>query len=272
MSAQEKIIKEAPLSSFRRFLIVLGIVFILGISFWLIWIDQHRTVPILMYHHVDDMGKHDVSTVTPEQFEGSLQYLAKNHFEVLTLDDVVEANKNNKRLSRKSVVITFDDGAENNFTNAFPLLKKYGYKAIMFVISDRVGLPGYMTWDQIAEMQEYGIVIGSHTRRHKYLPELNHDELTDEIFNSRKIFQEHLKTPVNHFSYPIGGFNNSIKEMVRNAGYLSAVATNRGYERYNNDLFELKRVTVDEKDNFGAIRWAKFSGYYNLFRKPKKPE
>lgn len=251
---------------------IVAMVFVLGMSFWLIWIDQHRIVPIVMYHHIDPLGKYDVMTIPPERFEKHLQYLTKHRFEVLTLDDLVEARQTHKRLSRKTVCLTFDDGFADNYTQAFPLLKKYGFKATMFVSSDLIGQPGYMNWEELKTMQDYGIVIGSHTRRHKYLPELNAQELNDEIVNSRMILQEHLNGPIKHFSYPVGGFNAGIKEMVKAAGYVSAVSTNRGYDRFNKDLFELKRVTIDEQDNFGAIRWAKFSGYYNLFRKPKKPE
>lgn len=269
---QGKKIEEKPLGLIQRLLIVVGIVFVLGMSFWLIWIDAHRIVPIVMYHHIDLLEKFEVATIPPERFEKHLQYLTKNRFDVLTMDDLIEAKKNNKPLSRKTVALTFDDGYLDNFTNAFPLLQKYGLKATMFVSSDLIGQPGYMDWDQLRAMRDYGIVIGSHTRRHEYLPQLKPEELTDEIFNSRKILQEQLNHPVDHFSYPVGGFNSLIKEMVKKAGYTSAVSTNRGYDRHNKDLFELKRVTIDEQDNFGAIRWAKFSGYYNLFRKPRKPE
>lgn len=256
----------------RQLIIIIPMVLVLGMSFWLIWIAQNRIVPIVMYHHIDQLGKHEVMTIPSERFEKHLQYLAKHRYEVLTMDELVEAKQNNKPLSRKTVCLTFDDGYADNYTEAFPLLKRYGFKATMFISSDHIGQPGYMDWDQIKSMQEYGINIGSHTRRHKYLPELSQAELSDEIISSRTILQERLGLSVKHFSYPVGGFNQAIKEMVKQAGYLSAVSTNRGYDRFNNDLFELKRVTIDEQDNFGAIRWAKFSGYYNLFRKPKKPE
>ncbi|MGE0267753.1 MAG: polysaccharide deacetylase family protein [Candidatus Omnitrophota bacterium] len=269
---QAKRIEEKPLGLIQRLIIVIGIVFVLGMSFWLIWIDSHRIFPIVMYHHIDLLDKFEVATIPPERFEKHLQYLAKNRFDVLTMDELIAAKKSSQPLSRKTVALTFDDGYLDNFTYAFPLLKKYGFKATMFVSSDMVGQPGYMDWNQLREMREYGIVIGSHTRRHKYLPDLTQEELLDEIVNSRKLLQEKLNFPVDHFSYPVGGFNAKIKEIVQKSGYLSAVSTNRGYDRYNKDLFELKRVTIDEQDNFGAIRWAKFSGYYNLFRKPRKPE
>ena len=116
------------------------------------------------------------------------------------------------------------------------------------------------------------MTIGSHTKTHAYLPDLTPEQWRDEIFASKETLEKHLQRPVLDFSYPVGGFNREIKKLVQEAGYTSAVSTNRGYDRYNRDVFELNRVAANNDDNFGAIRWAKFSGYYNLFREPKSPE
>ncbi len=255
-----------------RLVIVLGLVIGLGMSFWLIWIDQHRIVPIVMYHHIDELDHHAVATIPADRFEKHLQYLKDHRFDVLSMDELVQAKRSGQRISRKTVALTFDDGYVDNYEQAYPLLKRYGFPATMFISSDLVGKPGYISWDQAREMQNNGITFGSHTRRHIYLPDADREEQLDEIVNSRKILERELGMPVKHFSYPVGGFNHEIKQMVKVAGYQSAVSTNRGYDRYNEDVFEFNRVTIDETDNFGAIRWAKFSGYYNLFRTPKNPE
>lgn len=264
--------KQSKPSTIVRILIVAGLLVGLGMSFWLMWIDQHRIVPVVMYHHIDKLDEHNVATIPPERFEKHLQYLREHNFDVLTLDELVDAIKSQTALSRKTVALTFDDGYLDNFTNAFPLLKKYNVPATMYITPDLVGQPGYMNWEQLREMQQSGITIGSHTRRHQYLPDASPEQWVDEIVNSRRILEEKLGVSINHFSYPVGGFNKNIKQLVKRAGYQSAVSTNRGYDRYNKDVFELNRVTIDETDNFGAIRWAKFSGYYNLFRTPKNPE
>ena len=260
-----------PLNPIKRFIMLLSIVLLLAGSVWLIWIEENRVVPIIMYHHIDELDAHAVATIPPDVFEEHLKYLTKHRFEVLSLDDLIEAKNNGVELSRKTVILTFDDGYLDNYTNAYPLLKKYGFTATMYISSDKVGQPGYMNWDQLKELNENGFEIGSHSRLHNHLPDVSPEEWVNEIQQSRVILQKNLAAAINHFSYPVGGFNEKIKHIVKSSGYTSAVTTNRGFDRYNKDVYELNRVTIDEEDNFGAIRWAKFSGYYNLFRKPRNP-
>ncbi|MCA9393796.1 MAG: polysaccharide deacetylase family protein [Candidatus Omnitrophica bacterium] len=256
----------------KRALTVICILLVLSGSFWLIWIDQHRVVPVIMYHHIDETGRHPVATVPTDHFEKHLRYLRDYQFEVLPYDDYIRAKQQGEHLSRKTVVLTFDDGYADNYTNAFPLLRRYGYPAVMFISTDKVGQPGYVTWDQLREMAAAGITIGSHAIAHEYLPGLPADRIAREITESRRILEQRLGIPVRHFSYPVGGFNDEIKQLVRQAGYVSAVTTNRGFDRFNKDFYELNRVTMDEEDLVFPIRWAKFSGYYNLFRKAREPQ
>lgn len=260
------------LAPVKRVLIVAGIILVLAASFWMVWIEGHRVVPIIMYHHIDQEVRYPVATVPTDHFEKHLQYLKDYQFDVISLDDFIEAKREGRVLSRKTVLLTFDDGYADNYTYAFPLLRRFGYTATMFISTGKVGQPGYVTWDQLREMAAAGMTIGSHTIAHEYLPDLPPARQEQEITDSRRILQEQLKVPVKHFSYPVGGFNPEIKQLVRRAGYESAVTTNRGYDRFNRDVFELNRVTMDEEDLVFPVRWAKFSGYYNLFRKSRKPQ
>jgi peptidoglycan/xylan/chitin deacetylase (PgdA/CDA1 family) len=174
-------------------------------------------------------------------------------------------------LPRKSVVITFDDGYTDNYDHAYKILKKYGYPATIFVPSDLVNNEGYLNWVQMRKMINNGITIGSHTRRHAYLPDLSIEEQWDEIAASKKILETNLGVAVDYFSYPIGGFNDAIKQLVKKAGYKGATATNRGYDRLNKDVFELNRIRFSDKDHRIDYLWMKLSGYYNLFREAKAP-
>ena len=167
---------------------------------------------------------------------------------------------------------SFDDGYENNYTYAFNILKKHEFPATIFVVTDLVGTPGFLTWDEINEMTQHGIFIGSHTRTHPYLPDLSYEQQRKEILESRQILKEKLDQPINFFCYPTGGFNEQIKRLVKEAGYLGATTTNRGYDRLNRDVYELKRIRLKTDDVSSFVLWAKFSGYYNLFRRDKHPE
>ena len=130
-------------------------------------------VPILMYHYISappagaDIYRRDLS-VTPALFESHLKYLTDAGYHAITLDDLLYALAQGRELPAKPVILTFDDGYEDNYTNAFPLLQKYNMVGHFFIISDFVNQerPGYMTWPQIEEMAAAGQRFGSHSRDH----------------------------------------------------------------------------------------------------------
>jgi peptidoglycan/xylan/chitin deacetylase (PgdA/CDA1 family) len=129
----------------------------------------------------------------------------------------------------------------------------------------------YLTVEQIKEMIASGIDIGSHTRTEAYLPDLMVERQWNEIQASKAILEENLGITVDYFAYPIGGFSDEIKKIVQESGYKAACTTNRGYDRFNKDVFELNRIRFSDKDIRQDYMWIKLSGYYNLFRKGKSP-
>jgi len=247
------------------------IVFILagiGIFFWL---TPRYVVPIMMYHNVDYTDVPKANTVSPENFDRHMAYLRDHGFRVISFDELVRLTSQARPIFRKSVVITFDDAYEDNYRHAYRILKKYGYPATIFAPSDLIDMEGYLTWEQMREMQSAGITFGSHSRHHAYLPDLTPAEQKDEIAVSKRILEQQLGVPVHYLAYPIGGFSQPIKQMVREAGYHGAAATNRGYDRFNRDVYELNRIRFSDQDNRNDYLWIKLSGYYNLFRAAKNP-
>ena len=234
-------------------------------------LSRWHAAPIIMYHHVSPDNTARPDTVSPRRFEWQMAYLKANHFNVLSLSELVQAAREGKPLPRKSVAITFDDGYEDNYTHAFFVLKKYHFPATIFVISDVINTPGFLTTAQIKEMTAQGIEIGSHTRRHVYLPEIPKDQLADEITGSKRKLETELGIRINHFCYPSGGFNEGIKEIVRQSGYVSASTTNRGNDRSGRDVYELKRVRLSDADRHVTDLWMKLTGLYSLSRRDKSP-
>ncbi len=250
----------------RLFLTTLFIAVVTTLGF-LIWIQNQYVVPIMMYHSVSLADESPLNVVSPKSFANQMEYLKKHEYKIISLDDYVERNKAKKEFPHKTVVITFDDGYRDNYKNAFPIIKQYHFPVTIFLISDYVGVNlNLLTWNQVKEMAHDGIEFGSHTRHHMYLPEATDEQLKDEIIDSKRIIEEHLNKPVNYIAYPSGGFSEQIKGIVALAGYKAALTTNRGYDRYNIDLYELSRIRINNGDN-GIILWFKLSGYYNLFRK-----
>jgi peptidoglycan/xylan/chitin deacetylase (PgdA/CDA1 family) len=231
------------------------------------WLSQKHTVPIIMYHRVNYTEKPQQSITSPENFRWQMEYIKKHGYQVIRLADLVQAQKTGKRLPKKSVVISFDDGTEDNYTYAFPILKEYGFPAIIFIPFKHVDLNDFLKTAQIKEMLAAGIDFGSHAYHHAYLPDLPLDQQKLEIFESKHALEKTFGIPIDYFAYPVGGFMPQTKQMVIEAGYKAACTTNRGEDKGNQDLYELKRIRFSDKDNKNYILWMKLTGYYNLFRK-----
>ena len=245
--------------------------FIVSIGFTF-WLRDRYVVPILTYHHVGiPSGKWRLNSVSEESFRYQMNFMKRHGFQVISFDDLVEGIKKGHEFTRNTVVLQFDDGYEDNFKYAFPILKKYGFPAMVFLISDIVGVPDFLTWDEIKEMEKYNFLAGAHTRHHIYLPDADALEAQYEIAGSKKVIEDHLGHSIDYFAYPTGGFTEEIKGLVKEAGYKAAVTTNRGKNRLNQDLYELKRIHMNNSDDqySGIILWFKLSGYYNLFRHSK---
>jgi len=227
--------------------------------------------PILGYHRVGTFKGDHVPTVSPETFERQLRFLGRYRYRVLSVRDMAEYLDRGESVPGRSVAITFDDGYEETFTVAWPILKRFGFPAAVFVTPTEVGLPGFATWDQIIAMGRDGMVVGCHTMSHAYLPLTDADQLAREIMEAKRVIEERLGAPIEYLSYPVGGFSPEIQELVRRAGYRAAFTTNRAWSRRAVDRFALRRVKITERDGHPLIFWAKVSGYYDAFRRLEQP-
>ncbi|MFQ5952972.1 MAG: polysaccharide deacetylase family protein [Candidatus Omnitrophota bacterium] len=258
--------------NFKRIIYsVLLVIALAALSFYFFYMQPRRVVPILMYHSISD-DKESTLSVMPENFSRQLEFLDRSGYSVISLDELVESINRGKTYLPKTVVVTFDDGYKDNFTNAFPVLKKYDMTAIIFLVTHYVAEKGeYMNWDQVRLMQENGIDFGAHTRNNVYLPSVeDYGKLWDEISGSKADIQAQTGKEAKYFCYPTGGFTEKIKEAVKQAGYKGACTTNRGFDRLNLDVYELNRVKVTDSDMNKPFHFrAKLSGFYNVFRSYK---
>jgi len=149
------------------------------------YLKDLRVTPILMYHSVSAEGEGSLY-VHPDNFKKQIEYLKKKGYKVITLKELILQIKEGNRFLPKTVAITFDDGFEDNFLHAFPVLEKYDMPATIFVVSGYVGVAdGYLQWDQIKLMQRHSIEIGAHTRSNIYLPGIESSKrLWDEVKGS----------------------------------------------------------------------------------------
>ena len=228
-------------------------------------------IPILGYHRIGSFRDDHVPTVSAQAFERQLMFLKRRHCRVLSLDGLVNYLDHAQRIPRNSVVITFDDGYEETGTIAWPILKRFGFPATVFVTPSEVGQAGFATWAQVAGMAQDGVTIGSHTMNHSYLPLVDDTCLYEELVASKREIETHIGREVRFISYPVGGFTPQVQALAKQAGYLGACTTNRGSSRRTMDRYALRRIKVTERDANPFLFWAKVCGYYDCFRQLSDP-
>ncbi|MFH0731633.1 MAG: glycosyltransferase [Candidatus Omnitrophota bacterium] len=217
---------------------------------------QKDGVRILMYHRVSDNRPYDRLCVKVGEFRKQMEWL-KEHFEVVGLKEVSSW--------AKKVVITFDDGYEDNYTNAFPILKEYNLPATVFVATESVGKEGFLSWDQIQQMSRNAIEFGAHTLNHVKLAGAAIEEAKLEIEGSKKIIESYgLKC--DFFCYPKGDFNAEVKFLTAKAGFKVACSIKPGANLPGQDQFELKRTEVSGFDSMFDFR-KKLAGSYDLLHR-----
>ena len=209
-------------------------------------------VPVLIYHSVrpDYLGEtrnqKDFS-ITPELFEQQLMYLKKNGFTVISLDqltnDVVTGTTSPVR---KPVVLTFDDGLENQYKYAFPLLQKYHMIGTFYIYTHPLDThnPHYLTWEQVKNLNTAGMTIGDHTITHPFLSKLSPEALRSEVLTAKIEIEKEIGEPVRHFASPFGYTSPELVQILKDVGFVTGRTTYRGAHHDKGDELQLKGFLV----------------------------
>lgn len=249
------------------FLIIISLSLLLAQDFF----RKNYVAPILMYHSVSPTATpQNRLSVAPQTFQRQMQFIKKFRYNVMPLEKLADLIREKKKIPGRTVAITFDDGYKDNFIYAFPVLKRYNLPATIFIITDEVGRSqnDRLNWNEIREMRNSGLItFGSHTLSHPYLPDIaSGEELKRQIADSKKILEARLQEEINIFSYPVGGFNAAIRQLVIDAGYKLAVTTSPGKKFANNDVFALKRLRISATSDNLFVFWIETSGLYTFFK------
>ncbi len=203
-----------------------------------------------MYHRINRPDPDSSLTVSPENFKKQINWLIQKKFRFLSLDEVL-LSKARTPVWERSVALTFDDGFRDNYENAFSVLAKNRLPAAFFVVVNWVGQESYVTWDEIRELAGQGIQIGSHSLTHRWLPDISDEgELRSEVVDSKKRIEDEIGKEVRHFSYPVGGIDERVANLVEKAGYRAAwVAGARPAVHISNPLFTFRRIKIGPSDS-----------------------
>lgn len=207
-------------------------------------IYNDKGIPVLMYHSID-YEKNNQLRIPKEQFREQMQYLKDNGYTTLTLNELFAFFENNMPVPYKSVVLTFDDGYADNYTNAFPILKEFGFKATVFMITDTVDKnKSYLNSLQLKEMDTYGFDIESHTLDHEELNKLSYAQQLNELKKSKLFLETLLNKQVNYIAYPVGKYNKETVKAAKEAGYKMAFTTNGTWSDKTDGIYTLDRVYI----------------------------
>lgn len=201
-----------------------------------------KKVPVLYYHSIATEKGNELR-MPVDKFRQQMQYLKDNGYYTLSLDQLYDFLVNNKAIPKKSVVITLDDGYEDNYTGAFPILKEFRFHAAIFVITKTVDTYyNYLTSAQLKEMSDYGIDIESHTVSHNELNQYSYEQQYKELHDSKQFLEALLQKPVKYFAYPSGKYNQNTFNALKEAGYCMAFNTENRWAGKEDGIYTLKRV------------------------------
>lgn len=212
-------------------------------------------VPIIMYHYVREVDKAADPlgwnlSITPTIFEEQLKWLKEQGYVGMHLEDLFDG-----KVSEKAVVLSFDDGLEDFYTTALPLLQKYDFTASNAVVTGMVGAHEHMTEKQIRECVAAGIEITSHTVGHIDLSTTNEDEVRRQVTESRDYLENAFGIDVSAFVYPSGKYNDTVVRVLGEEGYKIALTTQPGEsDLIVDDWLLLPRVRIDNRDGLEGFK------------------
>jgi len=211
-----------------------------------------QTIPILMYHHIRDFNNaaDTIGTnlsVSPADFAAQMDYIKSKGYNTATFADI-----QNGTLPEKPVILSFDDGYENFYQSAYPLLKERGMKSVSYIITGKMG-GDYMTEAQIKELSDGGFEIGAHTVSHPDLATATAERATREITESKATLEAVIGKKVISFCYPSGKYSQAVEDEVKNAGYFYATTTKGGIANIAGDSYALSRYRVNNGTNINKF-------------------
>jgi len=226
--------------------ILYGSIILMCIVFGFAYIafNYFQGVPVLNYHQINNED-HNALTLSAMEFETQMKYLAQEGYTGITADQLADYLQYGKPLPPKPVLITLDDGYEDNYRVAYPILQKYHLTATIFIITDFVDKYGkYLTWNQIREMDDKGISFEDHTLSHISLPKASDEDIRNQLVQSKAALEWRLGKKVDYLAYPGGEYDQRVIQLTKEVGYRAAFTVNFGRDRINSTLYTLNRIPI----------------------------
>lgn len=219
--------------------------------------------PILEYHMVQQEDPKDAYAynVPVEDFQQQLDYLQEQGYTTISIRDYLRAKKGLLQLPEKPIILTFDDGYESNYKELLPILEERGLKATIFMVTNDIGKDGYLSWQQLKDMEKRGIEIGSHTANHLPLTGMSLDEAREEVKLSKLLMEWNGMKTIYTLSYPNGKYTTDLEQMLKEEEYLAAVTGDAGLNTFDTAPYQLQRINIPHP-TFGLteFKWRLLKG------------
>lgn len=266
---------------FTAILLVLIFIFIGREVRRAVLIDGGDLIPILMYHHVVEEGKAvNKITITTNRFEEDMEHLMRKGYTTISFKELIDHKEGNGTLPEKPIMITFDDGYDDNYKNAYPILKKNNMKAIIFIIGSRIGIKdykkdtrySYFSWEQAKEMYESGLIeVQPHSYDlHHYQGDaesgqgvlLGTKESKKDYYNRFledtnkvvELIKENVGCDSYVYAYPYGKYVDISEEILKDLHFKVTLTTRSQYADTSKDLYKLKRINIPSHKRLGELR------------------
>jgi peptidoglycan/xylan/chitin deacetylase (PgdA/CDA1 family) len=226
-----------------------------------VYANGFQTIPILCYHRFGSRSSQ--LAVSPAAFEAQMDYLARNGYHVIPLARLAGFLERGEPIPRKSVVLTIDDGYRSTYEVAFPVLRKYGFHATVFLYSDFVGVPDALTWPQMKELEASGLVdIQPHSKTHANLTmrlagetdARYRDRLRAEVDTPIRLIQDRLAVPSLAYAYPYGDVNETVVDLLKRQGVRAGVTVTPGGNGFFAYPFMLRRSMIFGGDSIDVFK------------------
>ena len=203
---------------------------------------------VLMYHRFGE-NKYPSTNIKIEQFLKHIDELLKPKYNVIHIKDGLKAINNITLVKDRSVIISIDDAYSSVFKYAWPILKKHNLPFTLFVSTDVIDnkTPGYMSWEEIRILRDNGVTIGSQTKSHPHMYNLNQDQIDYELSQSNERFVKEIGSKPKIFAYPYGEYNLNVLDKVRAHGFIAAFGQHSGIAHQSLGIYELPRFAMNEK-------------------------
>jgi peptidoglycan/xylan/chitin deacetylase (PgdA/CDA1 family) len=247
-------------------IIIVGVALFVGRS---VLIEYRKDrIPILNYHRVVSkdnlvLCKKGAYVVSERAFNDQMQFLKDNGYTTIDLDDYLYYKDHRQELPQKPFIITFDDGYENNYRYAYPILRNLKYKAIIYSVSDpntyffkSFEIPErLLSPEQMRELSDHGISIQGHTTTHPRLKTLTDGEIRSELKACKETLEAITGKPVIHMAIPYGSYDKRLFNIARELGYKTIEVPGRGTINLDTDPYRLRRIAIHSDTTIEELQY-----------------